>query len=278
MNLKLKTVLKTAALSAGLLCGTLSMTAQAHPLWVLPAEFNVSGDESTWVTFDASASHTVFGFDKGVSLGDVQIYSPDGDRNRLNSFFKGHRRSVFDLLLDQDGTYKISLQRRPFYFTSYKAGNRDKPKRMMANKMEAAGQLPDNAREVKTMLIDMSSVAFVTRNAPTDDVFKATGKGFELQPVTHPNDIVAGEEVVFQTLVDGKPVAGVEFEITPGGTQYRDERRSLELVSDAQGRVSFTPQLPGPWLLMADHSMPTDSPMADSVEARRFVTFEVIPE
>lgn len=276
--MKLKMVLKIAALSAGLLCSSLSTTAQAHPLWVLPAEFTVSGEENTWVTFDASASHTVFGYDKGVSLRDVQIYSPDGERSRLRSFFKGQRRSVFDLLLDQDGTYKISLQRRPFYFTSYKVGKSERPKRMMANKIEAASQLPENATDVKTRMIDMSSMAFVTRNAPTDAVFKPTGKGFELNPLTHPNDIIVGEKVIIETLLDGKPIAGVEFEITPGGTRYRDERQSLELTSDEKGRISFTPKQPGPWLLMADHSMPTDSPMADSIDARRFVTFEVIPE
>ena len=278
MSLKLKSVLKAAALSAGLLCGGWSVTAQAHPMWILPAEFNVSGDESTWVTFDASASHTVFGYDKGVSLSYVQIYSPDGDKNRLRSFFKGARRSVFDLLLEQDGTYKVSLQRPPFYFTSYKVGNSERPKRMMANKIEAASQLPKNATDVKTLMIDKSSVAFVTRNAPTDGVYKPTGKGFELNPMTHPNDFVVGEEVVIEALMDGKPVAGVEFEVTPGGTQYRDERRSLELVSDSKGRIRFTPEQAGPWLLMADHEMSIDSPMADLRLIQRFVTFEVIPE
>ncbi|WP_258079450.1 DUF4198 domain-containing protein, partial [Xanthomonas arboricola] len=33
---------------------------------------------------------------------------------------------------------------------------------------------------------------FVTRGAPTTTVFKPAGKGIELVPVTHPNDLVAG--------------------------------------------------------------------------------------
>ncbi|MCV6610388.1 MAG: DUF4198 domain-containing protein [Amphritea sp.] len=254
------------------------MTAQAHPLWVLPGEFVVSGDESSWVTFDVSASHTVFGYDKGVGLQNVQVFSPDGDRNPLGSFFKGHRRSVFDLLLDQDGTYKVFAQRPKFYFTSYKAGNRDTDKRMWADKVEAAERLPENARDVKTMQIDMSSVAYVTRNAPSDSVFQPTGKGFELRPVTHPNDIVQGEEAVLEALLNGKPVAGVSVEITPGGTRYRNERNSIEITTDSNGRIEFTPGQAGPWLLSADYSMPSQSPLADTVEAIRFITFEVIPE
>lgn len=278
MSIKKGSFVKAAAMTAGLLFSSLSATVQAHPLWILPGEFTVSGDESEWVTFDVSASHTVFGYDKGVGLDTVRVFSPDGDHNHLGSYFKGHRRSVFDLLLDQDGTYKVFAQRPMFHFTSYKAGKRDTPKRMMADKIEAQQKLPENARDVKTMLIDMSSVAYVTRNAPTDTVYKPTGNGLELNPITHPNDIVQGEEMVLEILLDGQPAAGVNVEITAGGTRYRNERNSIKITTDNTGRVVFTPEQAGPWLLSADQSLPSKSPSADTVEAIRFLTFEVIAE
>lgn len=278
MSKKLGSFLKAAVVSTGLLCGALAANVQAHPLWILPGEFTVSGDEKAWLTFDVSASHTVFGYDKGVGLQNVQIFSPDGDRNYLGSYFKGHRRSVFDLLVDQDGTYKMFAQRPKFYFTSYKAGKRDTPKRMMADKVEAQQKLPENARDVKTMLIDMTSVAYVTRNEPSNTVYQPKGKGLELNPITHPNDIVQGEEAVIEVLLDGKPAEGVSVEITPGGTRYRNERNSIELTTDKTGRVVFTPEQAGPWFFAADLSIPFDSPLADSVEAIRFLTFEVIAE
>lgn len=269
---------KIIMISAVLFSGVFATASQAHPLWILPSEFSTSGEDDTWLTFDVTASHTVFGFDKGVGLETVRVFSPDGDTNRLGSYFKGHRRSVFDLQLAQDGTYKVFAQRPKFYFTSYKAGKRDTPKRMMADKVEAKKRLPENARDINTMLIDMSSVVYVTRNAPTDEVYKPTGKGLELNPITHPNDIVQGEAVEFEFLLNGKPQAGVEVEITPGGTRYRNERNSIEITTSESGRVVFTPQQAGPWLLSANYTAPSESPLADTVEAIRYLTFEVIVE
>ncbi|WP_083704760.1 DUF4198 domain-containing protein [Motiliproteus sp. MSK22-1] len=269
-------MLKAAALGGSLLFASLATITQAHPLWILPSDFNFSGDERSWVTFDVSASHRVFAYDKGVGLETVQIVSPDGDRNYLGNYFKGHRRSVFDLLLDQNGTYKVFAQRPRFYFTSYKSGKRDTPKRMMADKVAAQQKLPKNAREVNTKLIDLSSVVYITRNAPTDSAYQPTGKGLELNPITHPNDIVQGEELVIEILLNGKPAAGVNVEITPGGTRYRDERNHIQIVTDKTGRVLFTPEQAGPWLISASQSMPSESPLADTIEAIRYLTFEVI--
>jgi len=271
----LKNGLKACAVAGAI---TMAGVAQAHPIWVLPSEFTVSSDEGEWLTFDATASHTVFGFDKGISLDAFAVYSPDGDKNRLGSYFKGHRRSVFDLYLDQTGTYRIHGQRPEFFFTSYKSGKRDKPKRMMANKMEAAKRLPEDAREVETLLIDVSTQTFVTNNAPTDSVMQPTGKGLELSFVTHPNDIFVGEETVFELLLDGKPVAGVEVEITPGGTRYRDNRNAIELTTAEDGRVAFTPEQAGPWLFYASLETAIENPMADKKYSGRYLTFEVIPE
>jgi uncharacterized GH25 family protein len=274
----IKQRLGSLALASSVLLAGASASVQAHPMWILPSEFSISGDASQWLTFDVTASHAVFGFDKGVSADNIKVTSPDGDQNSLGSFFKGHRRSVFDLELTQDGTYKVKGQRPPFYFTSYKSGKRDTPKRMMADKINAKEKLPANARDIKTELIDMSTVVYVSRNAPSDTVFKPKGKGFEFTPITHPNDIVQGEEASFILSLHGEPVAGAEVEITPGGTRYRNDRNSIKLTTDASGEVNFTPGQAGPWLMYAALAAPSDSPLADEVWSGRYLTFEVILE
>ncbi|WP_415900888.1 DUF4198 domain-containing protein [Neptuniibacter sp. QD48_11] len=257
-----------------------SAVAQAHPLWILPSEFTVSTEEGQgeWITADVSASHTVFGFDKGVPLDHFLVFSPDGDRNALGSYFKGHRRSVFDLYIDQPGTYKIEGKRQPYYFTSYKSGKRDTPKRMMADKIEAKERLPKSARDVSTLLIDMVTATYITNNAPTDLVTEVKGKGLEMQLDTHPNDIVVGEEVEFTMLLDGKPVAGVDVEVTPAGTKYRSERGAIPVTTAKDGKIIFTPEQAGPWLVGADLKSPIKSDLADYQYAIRFVSFEVLPE
>jgi len=260
-----------------ILC-SLGSTALSHPIWILPSTFNVSGDVGEWVTFDVSASHTLFSFDKSVVLDELQIYSPDGDRNYLGQYYKGHRRSVFDYHISQSGTYRFSVSRPPYYFTSYKSGKRETPKRMMANKQEAQQRLPKNAREVKTMSIDMEASAFVTFNEPTGTVLEPKGKGLELIPQTHPSDIIAGEEVIFLVLMNGEPEEGVEIEMTAGGTRYRDDRNIQTFQTDKQGLVSYTPTQPGPWYISAVKTVPLNDEKTDEAMLIRFITFEVIPE
>lgn len=268
-----KTLGLTTLIAAGF-----SSQAGAHPLWVLPHEFVVSSETPEWVTFDVTASHTYFNYDKGIPLDNVTIYLPDGDKQHIGSYFKGHRRSVFDLQLTQDGTYRIEGKRPPFYFTEYKSGKRDTPKRMRADKVEASKRLPENAREVKTYLISMSSNTFVTNNTPSMEQVEPRGKGFEVKLAVHPNDIVQGEEVQITVLMDGKPADGAKVEVTPGGTKYRDDRGVLEFKTDASGQVAFTPEQAGPWLFYANYTSKSDSPLADENYASHYMTFEVQPE
>ena len=46
---------------------------------------------------------------------------------------------------------------------------------------------------------------FVTNGAPSE--LKASGRGLELTPVTHPNDLYAGEAITFKLTDNGKPAA-----------------------------------------------------------------------
>jgi uncharacterized GH25 family protein len=255
-----------------------SVDSSAHPRWILPHEFNVSGSEELWVTFDLTASHAIFDFDKGISAENVRIFSPDGDQNYLASFFTGHRRSVFDIKLDQDGTYKVYEQRPLYYYTSYKSGKRDTEKYILANKIEASSRLPSQARDIETFLIDMSSVVYVTKNLPTDQVLRGSGEGLELLAITHPSDIVEGEKVQLLMHFDGGPVADVKIEITPAGTEYRDQRKAIQFTTDESGIVVFTPNQIGPWLVSATLTSSEKSLVADSRWSARYMSFEVSPK
>lgn len=276
--LSVSSTLKKPLTLGALLLASVSTYTNAHPVWVLPHEFVVSSERPEWVTFDVTASHTYFNYDKGLPLHTVSIHLPDGDKQRVGSYFKGHRRSVFDLQLTQDGTYRIEGKRPPYYFTEYKAGKRDTVKRMMADKVTAAQQLPKDARDVKTYLISMTSMTFVTNNKPTNDQVEPKGKGLEIKLNVHPNDIVQGDEVEVTVLVDGQPTEGATVEVTPGGTKYRDERGVLEFKADAEGKIRFTPEQAGPWVFYANHTAPAESKLADEDYVSLYMTFEVQPE
>ncbi|MFX7306659.1 DUF4198 domain-containing protein, partial [Acinetobacter baumannii] len=73
--------------------------------------------------------------------------------------------------------------------------------------------------------------------------------GLEMVPVTHPNDLAAGEEATFRLLLDGRPAAGVEVSVVPGGNRYRDRLGEMKVTTAEDG--SFAVTWPGPgmyWL------------------------------
>lgn len=250
-----------------------SISAQAHPLWLLPHEFSISGDKGEWITVDASASHTIFGPDKGIGLDTVSIYTPDGGKERIGSYFKGHRRSVFDFELNQPGTWKLELARPTLYFTFF-SNKRGAKKRLFADKLEAQSQLPEGALEVITKKINVTAVSYITWQAPDNKVLTLTGKGLEMAGPTHPSDVVSGEEARFQFFMNGEPAANVEVELTPHGTKYRSDRMMQKLTTDANGMLVFTPNIVGPWYLSAHVDQPAQSDRADVDSAMLYVTFD----
>ncbi|RAU17529.1 DUF4198 domain-containing protein [Nitrincola tibetensis] len=271
---KAKKLLGAAALSVGLIAGH----AAAHPMWMLPSEFNLSTDEGHWITVDATASHGVFSFDKPLGVDNVAIYRPGGERERVGPYFKGQRRSVFDVQLNEQGTYKVELVTPVRYMTSYVVGGRDTARRIMGNKLEIASQLPEDARDVRTTMVQNIIQFYVTQKAPTRIVLEPTGQGFELNAITHPSDIVIGEEASFKFTFNGEPVADLDVEVVPGGTAWRSSRMQMDLKTDSEGVLRFTPEKTGPHLLSTNMRRSIDSPLADQAGVTYMLSFEVIPE
>ncbi|MFB0487385.1 DUF4198 domain-containing protein, partial [Vibrio cholerae] len=84
---------------------------------------------------------------------------------------------------------------------------------------------------------------FVTAGKP--GAIKPVGKGLELVAVSHPNDLYSDEPATFQMLLDGKPAAGLEMEIVPNGSRYRDKVEEIELKTDADGKFQVKWPQPG---------------------------------
>ncbi|MGO4999704.1 DUF4198 domain-containing protein [Oceanisphaera sp. W20_SRM_FM3] len=249
-------------------------TASAHPVWMLPSEFNLSSEAASWVTVDASASNEVFNVDKPIGLDGVTIYNPANEPSRIGAYFKGHRRSVFDMELNTVGTYKVELQNPTRYVTQYVTDEQSTPQRSFANKIDAASQLPKAAREVNTLAMQTISGFYVTQKTPSKQVLMNTGKGFELQALTHPSDVVVGEEARFKFTYDGEPLKDLKVEVVANGTAYRDARQQLDLVTDKEGVVHFTPELAGPHLLSTNMRRKIDSPLADQAVVNYLLSFE----
>ncbi|CAE6942877.1 Domain of unknown function (DUF4198) [Vibrio sp. B1ASS3] len=272
MKTKMKAVALASVMAMGLAAAT---TAQAHPRWVLPSHFTVSKEGGDWLTFDVTASHGTFVFDKPAGSEQAFVIMPDGRSERPNFVVRGKRRSMFDFFFVEEGTHKVAINNQPSYYTQYKAGRRDTVKWAKASKADRASVIPEKARDVVTQLSYTRAESYVTVGMPTEKALEIEGKLLEMKPITHPSDIIEGEEVTFQFFFNGEPQQGVTAEITREGTLYRNHQEQIDVVSGKDGKITFTPDVAGRYLMKANYKGELkNDPLADKASMNVHLTFE----
>lgn len=265
--------LGTAGLALAVMSG-LAWPAQAHRQWMLPSATIVSG-ENQWVTVDAAVSNDLFYFEHfPMRLDGLTVIAPDGVVVQAENQATGRYRSTFDVKLLQPGTYKLAVLNTGA-FASYQLNG--ETKRWRGPAAEFATAIPAEAGNVRASEMQGRIEVFVTSGSPTDTVLQPTGVGLEMVPVTHPNNLVAGEPATFKLLLDGQPVAGLDVEVVPGGNRYRDKLNDLTIRTGQDG--SFTVTWPTPGMYWLNASVQDDK--ASMANARRrasyVATLEVLP-
>jgi hypothetical protein len=257
-----------------LLLLALPVAAQAKS-WLLPS-LTVLPDPG-WVTVDAATSDEYFFFNRSpLALTTLSIAAPDGTRVEPQNSGSGKLRNSFDLQLTQTGTYRIAVTS-----DSINASYEDKgaTKRFRGTLEEFAQQVPAGAAKLQVRQNQQRVETFVTARKPSDGALKGSGVGLELQAVTHPNDLYAGETAKFRYTLDGKPAAGVEVSIIPGGTRHRDRPNEILLKADATGEIAVTWPQAGWYLMEASAKDVAPSiPQAQQRNALYTTTLEVLPQ
>lgn len=265
-------IIKQSAIAAFFITTLLSQQAQAHSRWILPTHFSMSSESGEWLMFDITASNEVFNVDKAMGAKNISILTPNNKVEKAASTFKGKRKSVANYYVEGSGTFKITNNAEPSYFSSYKVG--EKRERFRGNKAELKAKLPANATDIKTRFGLARIETYVTMNNPSDN-FGLDGKFLELAPITHPSEIVEGEEFRFKLLFNGKPQADVVVEITMDNARYRNDPLTVKLKTDKSGELSFTPAQAGRYLLVAEYQQPAlNKALADVETGEVFLTFE----
>ena len=248
---------RSSLIAAGLAIGLATLVpgkAEAHRRWLLPSATVLSGDTGL-VTVDAASSNGLFIFEHhAMQLNDLKVTGPDGQPVEPKIIGAGEYRSVFDVPLKQQGTYRIAVASdgaMGFYELN---GQRQRQRVRGATVAEAQASVPEGATNVRITESSQRVETFTTLGAPNDVALKATGRGLEMVPVTHPNDLAAGEPAQVQFLLDGKPAAGLEVEFVEGGTRYRDDAGIKTLTTDANGKVELNAAEPGMYYVEASAS------------------------
>ncbi|QDX27501.1 DUF4198 domain-containing protein [Sphingomonas suaedae] len=231
--MKLRTILIATAVAAV----AIPASVQAHRQWMLPSMTVISGEgDDVWITVDAAVSNDLFYFEHQPMRADISVMLPDGTSGEVKNKAQGRYRTTFDVQIQKRGTYKIFYASEGVMGT-YKLNGEEKRLPRGTTAATLASAIPAGATDVRTTTSSNRNEIFVTAGEPTTTVFRPTGKGIELVPVTHPNDLIVGEDATFQFLLDGKPASGLTVTVIPGGIRYRDQLNQQDLTTDADGKV-----------------------------------------
>lgn len=268
--------MKRSAITLALLFAALSPAALAHKAWLLPSQTVLSGDKPV-VTFDAAVSNDLFYFNHvPLRLDNLAITAPDGNPAQASGQATGKYRSVFDVELVQQGTYRVAVAND--YATASWDENGEQ-KRWRGTPAEFAAKVPQGAKNLKIGQSLSRVETFVTFGSPSENALKPTGKGLELVPVTHPNDLFAGEEAKFRLQVDGKPAANLDVEVVRGGTRYRNAQDEIKVKTNADGEFAVTwPEAGMYWLEATTEDAKTIVPGATARRLGYVATLEVLPQ
>ena len=264
---------KSLALIAAVATLALPMSAQAHRAWLAPTATVLSGTDA-WVGFDAGMSNGVFIADHAaMNLAGLVVTAPDGSIAQPENMMRSRYRSTFDLHLTQPGTWKIANVSSGVTAT-YKENGEDK--RWRGSAAEFPGALPAGATDVVATRTSNRIETFVTLGAPTDSVFTNPADGLALIPVTHPNDVVAGEAATFKLSIDGLPASNVEVTVARGGMRYRDNPEEMTVTTGPDGAFTVTWPEPGMYWLNASVRTPAQGD-AIAASAQYVAVMEVLP-
>ncbi|MGO1693438.1 MAG: DUF4198 domain-containing protein [Marinobacter sp.] len=268
MNIKKLTAV--VLMATGVAAGS---QAHAHRAWMLPSATVLSGD-TAWVTVDGAVSNSLFYFEHHpLGLEQLEITDPQGEPVEAENKASGKYRSVFDAELISDGTYTFEI-RNSGLFGVFKLNDKNVRWRGTVDEMD---EIPTEAEDLRVFEVDRLMQVFVTKGAPTTETFKTEGVGLEMVPVTHPNDLFAGETSEFRFLVDGQPAADLDVVLIRGGIRYRDQVDEIQLQTDAEGRVFVEWKEPGMYWLEAE--LEQSGKLLDNAKRRMSysATLEVLP-
>jgi uncharacterized GH25 family protein len=253
-----------------------ALPASAHRPWLLPSATFADGRDPT-VIIDGAISENYFDFDHmPLKMDTVTVTGPDGVVVATPAVLSSRFRNSFDLKMAKPGTYKVSLVNK-VVMASYKVGA--EVKRFRGTDEAMAKEVPADAQELQVSRQFSRLETYVTSTQPSTAALKPSGTGLELVPVTHPNDLRAGEKASLRFQLEGKPLANFAFSLIPGGVKYRGVLGEIRLTTDANGNASFT--LPEAGMYSLNASYPLAREKGGEPAASRYsyaATLEILPQ
>lgn len=265
--------MKSPLALAGILAVAVASAASAHTPYLAPNTF--APRAGGVVTLDAAFAETFFVPEAAFDHSAFQVTGPDGRSVAPGTVHVLKTRTVVEHPLPEaKGTYRFSTgPRLGALFRTWEANGERHSSR------DPDVKIPEGA----TVLADFQSLTlaetYVSIDAPDRAALAPRGKGLELVPITHPNDLYAGERFEFLVHYDGRPLADQKVEIAEAVWTSDRKPHTEVLLTDAQGRVTLQLREAGTWLALMRHrtKAPAGSPTAE-ISNSYTLTFRVLEQ
>jgi len=278
-----------------------AQAAMAHTPYLLPVSFSITRPH---VSLQAGISDDLFFLPEGPVRGDFYAVAPNGSRSKLNSVTVLKDFTVIEADIPDAGTYKLATGDEGARITKLvkldgrwlmvrqppAAGDASAPAAAPAPGGASAPQRPAgpprfiDAAAVPAGVETMETRSFqrletyVTKGAPSKAALAISGQGFEVRPLTHPNEIFIDQGFAFEALADGQPVKEQKFTVFHGGNAYDEKKVYAEIATDAQGRAQLKFDKPGIYLMTSRYPAASATPAGAAPPPKSYgytLTFEV---
>lgn len=242
---------------------TLAATySHAHYPFVAPLSYQTFNNHTAVI---AGFYDNPFASEVAIKNFKFHYHNPEGKKVYLqdDAFSQTQTVSSFSLENKIDGTYRIRGEKQGLTSRFALDGKTWKP--LIAAKFDPAKandkvfyaeNLKKNS-QVKTVQSLEIIEAFVSRRATSNHVIHHLHDGFDVQFISHPNALKAGQAVQFNVLDNKKGVANVGAHILAQTTDFSREQKVLKTVkSNTKGELHFNLEQAGQYLLTIDYQQP----------------------
>lgn len=244
-------------LLASAIFAALAGSATAYTAYLMPDEF-LPADRS--ITLQASYATTFFTPGSAVG-GQFVAIEPDGADGFFSLVEVTGTATRLGTQLYKEGTYRFTT------------GEQLGPVANMVGvdggwrQLQAGETVPEGAPTTTLQTVTVADV-YVTLGAPNRTAVDRTIGRLALQPVTHPNQVLAGQGFQVRATFDGAPFANAALVLYKAGEPENDLDRFA--TTDASGNATFTLEGPGEYIVVARHR--ANAPAGAPAQIQSFTT------
>ena len=239
--------------------------AFAHAGFLVP--INEAPDANGEVLLNATFSDAFPVTEIGLKSEAWVIVTPDGDRQSFDRMAERPDRTILQATLAESGLYRLSSGER--LGRKGEVARIDDGYFLLGRDGLTKETLPDGAEILTSQTATVSDIYLARDDGPSASLGSEIG-ALAIRPVADPAGLRAGERFTADVRFNAAPLAEYDITVFSPSSSREEGEAGTSLTTDESGRVAFTPDEPGEYLLMVRHIAP--SPERAETDVRSYTT------